>query len=198
MSKVKRMPGFAWLIIGVLVTLLVIPTTAYATGKLKFTGIEGTSTNKVDVTPAGQLLSSAADPNNLYQSGGNLTDVSSGDSPFAVATPASDSALIITSLTMDVFSVSTPGADNVAIFDVLAGSCTGDRVGSWETDVNPSTIGLTDIPLGSGFAVPSGDVLCVTVNGTPEFDVWAAGYSVPSSAVAAEAEHPAAATVQQP
>jgi len=36
----------------VLVTLLVVPTTAYAAGALKFTGIEGTSTNKADVTSA--------------------------------------------------------------------------------------------------------------------------------------------------
>jgi hypothetical protein len=44
----------------VLVTLLVVPTTAYAAGALKFTGIEGTSTNKADVTSAGQLLTTEA------------------------------------------------------------------------------------------------------------------------------------------
>lgn len=51
----------------VLVTLLVVPTTAYAAGALKFTGIEGTSTNKADVTSAGQLLTTEAMPT-IYES----------------------------------------------------------------------------------------------------------------------------------
>ena len=62
MSKFKNIPGLVWLVIGVLVTLLVIPTTAYAAGALKFVGIEGTSTNKADVSPAGQLLTTEANP----------------------------------------------------------------------------------------------------------------------------------------
>ena len=43
MSKIKNMPGMAWLVIGVLTTLLVVPTTAYAAGALKFIGIEGSA-----------------------------------------------------------------------------------------------------------------------------------------------------------
>ena len=133
------------------------------------------------MTPADQLLTSTADPNNLYQSGGELLNITSSNSPYEVATPPSGSALIITSLAVDTYSVSTPGIYNVAIFDVLAGSCSGSRVGSWATDVNPTTAGVTDVPLGSGFAIPSGDVLCLVIDGSPEVNVWAAGYTVPST-----------------
>lgn len=68
-SRFKNEPGLVWLAIGVLATLLVIPSTAYAAA-LKFTGIEGTSTNRADVTPAGQLLTTEAQPSNLL--GGSI------------------------------------------------------------------------------------------------------------------------------
>ncbi len=48
-SKIKNVPGIAWLVIGVRVTALVLPSAAYAAGALKFTVIEGTVTNKADV-----------------------------------------------------------------------------------------------------------------------------------------------------
>ena len=52
MSRLKSMPRFAWLVIGVCVTALVLPSAAYASGALTFVGIKGTSTNKADVTAA--------------------------------------------------------------------------------------------------------------------------------------------------
>jgi len=69
MSKIRNMPRIAWLIIGVPLTMLVVPTTADAAGALKFTGIEGTSTNKADMSPAGQLLTASADPGQFFQHG---------------------------------------------------------------------------------------------------------------------------------
>ena len=59
-------------------------------------------------------------------------------------------------------------------------------MGTWETDVTPPTLGVSNTPLGSGLAVPAGDVLCAYSQGTPAADVWAAGYSVPSPSVPAE------------
>ena len=42
MSRLKSMPRFAWLVIGVCVTALVLPSAAYASGALTFVGIKGT------------------------------------------------------------------------------------------------------------------------------------------------------------
>ncbi len=188
MSKIKNMPGVAWLIIGVLVTLLVVPTTAYAAAALKFTGIEGTSTNKADVSPAGQLLTSPADPNSLYASTPTIVSALSG---VKVAQPPSGSALVLTSLAVDVYYNPSGGGTNLIYFVVQNGSCSGDEVGSFAPDVAISGLNLVNVPIGSGVAIPAGDVLCGYSQGpaSPEADVWANGYTVPSSSVAAGAVH---------
>ncbi|HXW34607.1 MAG TPA: hypothetical protein VEJ87_08500, partial [Acidimicrobiales bacterium] len=46
-------------------TLLLLPSAAVA-ARLRFTGIEGTSTNKADVTAAGQLLGTTSSPSSFY------------------------------------------------------------------------------------------------------------------------------------
>lgn len=198
MSRIKNMPRLAWLIIGIALAVLLIPTTVGAVAAITYNGIEGKTGNKAVVSPAGQLLTSPADANSLYESGSSLANVTSSNSPYEVGASPSGSALVITSLAVDTYSVSSPGTNNLVYFDVEAGSCSGNVIGSWTTDVNPPGVGLQDVPLGSGFAIPAGDALCVYVAGSPEVNVWAAGYSVPSSEVAAEAEHPVSATQQRP
>jgi hypothetical protein len=65
MSRIKNMSRMGWFIVGVGITVLLMPSVAVAAG-LKFTGIEGTSDNKADVSPAGQLLTTAA-PSSAYE-----------------------------------------------------------------------------------------------------------------------------------
>jgi hypothetical protein len=198
MSRIKNMPRLAWLVIGIALVVLLIPTTVGAVAAITYNGIEGKTGNKAIVSPAGQLLTTPADPNSLYESGSSLANLTSSNSPYEVGTPPSGSALIITSLAVDTYSVSSPGPNNVVNFYVQAGSCSGSQVGSWTTDVNPPGVGVQDVPLGSGFAIPAGDALCLYIYGSPQVNVWAAGYSVPSSEVAAEPEHAASAIQQQP
>ena len=95
MSKLKNMPGAAWLVIGVCVTALALPSAAYAAGALKFTGIEGTngttaSLNRVGVSSAGQVLTSEAD----------ATSLEFGDVP--VNTPATQSVTLTSTGTAPV------------------------------------------------------------------------------------------------
>ena len=104
-----------WLVIGVLLTLLVIPTTAYATAALKFAGIEGTSTNKADVTPAGQLLTTESQPSNYedysVQIGDQcygLTRIPSGDAFIA------EQVEVVVTQTVTASSFSSGGQSEVA------------------------------------------------------------------------------------
>lgn len=102
-------------------TLLVIPSTAYAAA-LKFTGIEGTSTNKADVTPAGQLQVAAADPSAFFQS--NTVPVSSTTfEPFAAA--PSPYALIATVIHVDIYTGETGSAEDVEMNVQEGTSCAG-------------------------------------------------------------------------
>lgn len=53
MSRLRNSPRAAWFVAGVCVAALLVPTTVGAVVALKYTGIEGSSTNKADVTGAG-------------------------------------------------------------------------------------------------------------------------------------------------
>jgi hypothetical protein len=195
MSKIGNMPGMAWLVIGVLVTLLVIPTTAYAAGALKFTGIEGTSTNKADVTSAGQLLTTEAKPTS-YQS--YFTDV--GDTPpsqqaycaaLTPALPAGDAydvqdvyadfgatgqqttvgSTVYTSAGAS-FVVAPPSANVCTTFDYSAALGLAIPPGG-----NTGTVALPQHP---GFVIPNGYQLYAYLY-YASAAVFANGYLIPSS-----------------
>jgi hypothetical protein len=190
MSKIKNMPGVAWLVIGILVTLLVIPSTAYAAA-LKFTGIEGSpSGNKADVTGAGQLLTTEAQPPNLF--GNSTSDVgeatvnSGGSSKAVILNAPSDQALVMNELVVDVSAwTSTATVNTWYELYISTNSCAGE-VEYWYEYVNPTGLGSTQFPLTPGVPIPAGDALCVTGNsgtGTFELYVSATGSLVPSASV---------------
>ena len=195
MSKFKNIPGLVWLVIGVLVTLLVIPSTAYAAA-LKFTGIEGTSTNKADVTPAGQLLTTEAQPGNLL--GGSSTDVGyiSGSTTFASGVlfkAPSTEAVVLDALTLSVRGYATSASGNT-YYDVYVGTgtCSG-QVGSWLLSITPTGFGTTEVPLTPGVAIPAGDSVCSesqTASGTFFVGVTATGALVPATDVSNAQPHP--------
>jgi hypothetical protein len=69
--------------------------------------------------------------------------------------------------------------------------------GSTYAIVNPSTIGETDLPMSPGLAVPVGDSLRAETVGSIAAEVWVSGYTVPASAVPAEAPGNQSPTVAQ-
>jgi hypothetical protein len=191
MSKFKNIPGLVWLVIGVLVTLLVIPSTAYAAA-LKFTGIEGTSTNKADVTPAGQLLTTEANPTTFRTYFGNIDALSGGGcSPLTPALPTGE-AFDLRDLSVSFL------ASNVQV--TAGGTNTGDSSISLfaaPTSVNfcssledyaivayavpqGGQTGNIDLPENPGFVVPNGYQVYLIANGL-ESDVTANGYLIPSN-----------------
>jgi hypothetical protein len=173
MSKIKA-PRFVWFIVGALVTVLLVPSAvALAKSTLKFTGIEGTSSNKADVTPAGQLLTTEANPASYFDSG--TKEVSSG-ALLAIYTPPSGSAGILTNAHVDSWSLT--GTDPFLGLYLTNATCTTN---TFELDeVDPSANGVTDLPFGPGQVIPAGDTLCA---GTAAMsaNVTAIGYTIPAA-----------------
>ncbi|MBV8462850.1 MAG: hypothetical protein JO368_06130 [Acidimicrobiales bacterium] len=181
MSKLKTMPGVAWLVIGVCVTALVMPTAAFAAGALKFTGIEGTSSNKADVSSVGQVLTAAASPANYYTEA-NVALIGGAQ---VVGAPPSGDGLIVTSIQTDVFQDPTPGvAQNV---DFYIGNTSCSFVGPFSKFLNPAGIGEIDLQFNPGLVVPNGDALCAIPSGSVLAEANAVGYTAPSSEVPAVA-----------
>jgi hypothetical protein len=88
MTRFKHVSRPGWFIIGVIVAVLLVPSVAVAAG-LKFTGIEGTSTNKADVTDASQLLTTEAKPSS-YMTLDNTVDAADGSGTSVASEPFID------------------------------------------------------------------------------------------------------------
>ena len=187
-SGMRKLPGVAWLLIGVSVTALALPSAAYAGGVLKFVGIEGTSANKADVTPSGQVLTTEVNPSTTapHAWGGSLTSdfVNASTSGSCVAfedlnLPPTQN-FILTELQIDVNADPTPGAPAWA--EVFTdNSCTGTPV----TVDNPPTIGNQVVPILPNITTVgpdgnirggSGDYLSMEVSGGVQASATANGY----------------------
>ncbi len=116
LSKIKNLKGGWGFLAGVLITMLLVPSVAVAAG-LRYNGIEGTSKNKADVTGAGQLLTAPATPTNLFSPA--TVDLSA--SYQAVATPPTNSALVIENLDVNVLADAGSGL----IFQLMPTNCGG-------------------------------------------------------------------------
>jgi hypothetical protein len=157
MSMFRRMPGWGWIVAGLVIAVLFTPTSvAAAKGALKFTGIEGTSTNRADVTGAGQVLTAPATPDDLF----SPPSVNLSTTYQAVATPPSGSALVLEHLDVDVFGATASGG--LVNFQLMPTGCNGYFLNPYELHANPpgATTGFFDVPLAPGLVVPSGDSLC--------------------------------------
>jgi len=197
MSIVKRIrnrkvPGVAWLVVGVTVTALALPTAAYAGGAakavLKFTGIEGTSTNKADVTASGQLLTTEVNPGSATPhawGGSEVSDFVNASTagtcvPFENLNLPSNENFILTELQIDVNADPTPGAPAWA--EVFTDSnCSGTPV----TVDNPPTIGNQVVPIlpnittvgpDGNIAGGNGNYLSLEVSGGVQASATANGY----------------------
>lgn len=168
MSKLRNVPGVGWFAAGVALTVLLVPTTIGAVVALGFTGIEGTSTHKANVTSDGQLLTSTVNPTSLLQAGTSMT--STYDLlPKRIQT----GPVVITELhTAITYWVTTPG-NGIAYGYYVADSSCSKHYGSWSLTFTPTGWGSTETPLLPGLAVPKGDALCMwaTSNNPSDFVV---------------------------
>ena len=181
MPKVKDMSRGGWILVGVVVALLLVPTAAGAA--TLYNGIMGTSGNRADVSPTSQLLTAEAAPSSLYH---NV--VSAGTSETVLARPPSGHALIVTGLSVDFFAMNAP--DHVTVY-VGSSTCSGlvniaivDSATEWNGSGYVMSGGMQSVPISPGIAIPAADRLCGHSSSSANY-VDVSGYSVPSSAVTA-------------
>jgi hypothetical protein len=145
-SKIKRIRGGWAFVAGLLVAMLLVPSVAVAAG-LTFTGIEGVSKNKADVTPAGQLLTTQATPAFDFTCSEEFTPGQSQGMYLSDCNIPEGFVPIITTLQIDAFSVLSPGAGDYVIITVDNQTpSTYYQI----ADVNPANVGDTVIPLSPG------------------------------------------------
>lgn len=175
-SKLKTLPAVAWLAIGVCVTAVVMPTAAFASGALTWTGIEGQDKVKANVTEAGQLLTAQADINSAFASSPiEVLD----DAPLqTIYAPPSGQAAVVTSIHVSSFDLVQGQTTSTAALKIGSGSC-NTLIGSVDV-VDPSSDGDTVLPYSPGLVIPAGDLLCALSVQMSAF-VSANGYLVPAA-----------------
>ncbi|HVC71567.1 MAG TPA: hypothetical protein VNC61_15035 [Acidimicrobiales bacterium] len=170
MSKIKKMSRGGWIVIGILIAMMMVPSGVAVAKALHFTGIEGTSTNKADVSAAGQLLTTQAD------AGASYTRWTPGiTTPRSLAVIPAGDALIITSIHIDNISGTTGGV----AFGIANNGCTS---GATFDSVNFASNGITVLPYEPGVPVPAGDEVCAFPGGGWIGAATVTGYFVPAAA----------------
>jgi len=172
LSRLKNMSGAGWVVTGIAVTLLLVPTGVAAKG-LKVTGIIGTSGNKADVTTTGQLQVGETSPTNFYT---HFTPNLPSSYGVVAAPPSGDSLIIKSAHPTWGGAPSLPAEVDLAVF---TGACTS-QVAVVDIVAVGTTPGVVSLSYEPGFVVPGGDTLCARVTGGGAA-VSVNGYVVPSA-----------------
>jgi hypothetical protein len=181
-------------IIVAVIAAIAIPTAAYAVAATHVVVQDQVTKTPAGVSPTGNLKVAEAAPSAFFQNG--LTGLNNSYRPVAV--PGAVSALIVTTIHVNVYSDPTPGTgNNVALIVESNNACTGSQVGSFFHLVNPGGVGEIDLPLAPGLGIPSGGALCAQQNGSVAAEVSVSGYTVPAGTVAAGALHALPAAPKQ-
>jgi hypothetical protein len=196
MSRIKNIPRPGWLVIGVLATLLVIPTTAAAvTSAVIIKG--GTGAGEASVTATHQLLTnseiqgSSGNEANVNSSGALNTSLSgvTVDGNSSVATTSVPTASTVqgtVEIGADLGSYNLPVVTALSSFDMVVTSVDVDADGlaggrsqvllsvdsgttcpiSFFQAVDSSSFGTTEVTYPTGLKIPAGDSLCLDQNVT--------------------------------
>jgi hypothetical protein len=193
MYRVREMSRGGWIVVGILVAVVLVPTGVATAAMLKYTGIEGTNgqtstVNKAEVTSAGRLLTSGSplaedeDYEGVVGSTGGQYDCESVGS----AIPTGEAFVIVQVddevLDADV-STTTAGVVNSNSFVGLSADGPGVTCGDGADIVNASApdgnVGNVTIPLDPGFIVPSGYTIDAGGVGI-QASIFVTGYLVPA------------------
>ncbi|HEX8102937.1 MAG TPA: hypothetical protein VF533_10005 [Solirubrobacteraceae bacterium] len=98
-----------------------------------------------------------------------------------IATPPTGRALIVKSISVDVFGLASPSGSTYVALGV---ACAGAAY------VNPSSLGVTTIPFEPGYVVPAKTQLMAYRSGDVQAVVTVTGYTVPASQAPAAAASP--------
>ena len=151
MSRIKNMSRGGWIVIGILIAMMLVPSGVAVAKALKYTGIEGSDTynstiNKAAVLSSGQLLTTESNPFDSFagwNSGGTTlpsTNVTSSTcTPFGdMPLPQLQSALI-TQVNISVYS---PPSSSAVIYVYPDGNCSGNEI---VNDEVPNTLSGTQV-----------------------------------------------------
>lgn len=182
-----------------MVTALVLVPSAAVAAILHYNGVQGTSNNRADVTPAQQLLATEANPTVFVLGNGRVSVVGpQGEigsfGCTVLATPPTPQAAIVRQINVVTGMVtasnvsSTSNATIVFHVSPVNAPCTGPNVAQAELVAPGQSIVLA---LGPGVSVPAGDELdaftteneaCLNGCGA-RADVYTYGYLAPASDV---------------
>jgi xanthosine utilization system XapX-like protein len=174
MSRIKILSRGAWMVVGIVVALVLVPTAAFAT--LSFVGIEGTSLHKADVTAASQLLAAEASPAKFKEF--NSTGFNSGSGCQTVASIPSTEGYVLRQFQLDVYADPTPGVgQHVLVYD--GAGCSGTVI----SDVNPGSVGVTVVPFTPGIGIAPLGAISAEAFSSVQAEIYALGYTVPPADV---------------
>jgi hypothetical protein len=176
MTWTKKISRPVWIVLGVIVGLLLVPTVAIASS---FVVIAGANHQNVNATADSQLLTTQAAPSSY-----EVAAIGKADTDGCFRVPSSltkSNAFILTNAAVDVWSLTGSGPYiNASIYN---GPACG--VKNLIGDDNPSTVGVTSLSFGPGFAVAKGKQLSVDFAGTISAEIYLYGYKVPAADVPA-------------
>jgi hypothetical protein len=192
MSKLGSWSRSGWIVVGIVLALLLVPTGVAVA--LTFTGIRGTSGQDANVSNDGQLLATEAQPSEFVQ---YEVDFPPGGACENVLTIPSGKALIVRRINMVAFSVDTSSNAPGDFGEFLAGpGATSGCSGSGGIDFADVAFGVSNdfnisVPLDPGFAIKSGDILFASYGtgkggGTSTARAHIYGYLVPTTDVPAD------------
>ena len=142
MRRIQDMSRGGWIVIGVVIALLLVPS-GMAAARTAYDGIIGTSGNKADVTAGGQLLTTEASPGQnwsfVFQPPTNATTQEE------LPTAPSGDLDVINQIQIDTFSDSSPGPGAFVYIDNSLHDQSIDS--STLADVNPPGLGNIVIPI---------------------------------------------------
>jgi hypothetical protein len=198
MYRLKNMSRGGWIVVGIVAALLLVPTGVAVAAGLKYTGIEGTSLNKADVTPDQQLLTTEAPPTKYEEYSSQVQSADGANGGYdcvqvSGAIPAGE-AFVVQQVEAYVYDADSPntysggtdpsgGYANASAFEVTAdGPSTTCADGPLITigAAPDGTVGNVAIPLVPGYVVPSGYSIDTATAGMSAV-ISVTGYLVPSA-----------------
>ena len=179
MSRIRDLPGAAWVAIGLAAGALIVPAAAVAAGNV---GIIGSNGHTAKVTASGNLQVAEATPAAFKEY--VRTNFTPGTCT-KVATAPLHKGFVLKQATFDFFADPSPGlANNILLFTTK--TCTTPSI---IFDVNPGSINAYQYGFEPGFAVAPGHSLYAREQGSVEGELYLLGYTVNPKAIHRNTPH---------
>jgi hypothetical protein len=179
MSRIRNLPGAAWVAIGLATGALIVPAAAVAAGNV---GIIGSNGNTAKVTTSGSLQVAEATPAS-FKEFVHFSPTSAHCTK--VATVPAHKGFVLKSVTFDVFEDTSPGSAN-NVFLATRSDCAPSSV---IMDENPGSVNATQLSFGPGFAVAPGHSLYIEDFNGVTAEVYLLGFYVNPKAIHVNTPH---------